>query len=107
MVKRGTKSRWSLKDERRLLQFASNPDSIERLALELERSIDSILKKSLAMGVPLKQSPKVAEEPGKRALLVAILGIAEGCSGPGRNEQYRAALRTILLQENCSERKAE
>ena len=107
MVKRGTKSRWSLKDERRLLQFASNPDSIERLALELERSIDSILKKSLAMGVPLKQSPKVAEEPGKRALLVALLGIREKCSGPGQNEQYRAALRTILLQETCSERKAE
>jgi hypothetical protein len=59
MAKRGAKGRWSLKDERRLLQFASNPGSIESLATELQRSIDSIFKKGLAMGVSLEQTPKV------------------------------------------------
>jgi hypothetical protein len=63
MAKRGGKSRWSLKDERRLLQFASESGSLESLAVELQRSIDSILRKGMVMGLSLetrsKAEPKV------------------------------------------------
>jgi hypothetical protein len=64
MPKIRRKTRWSLKEERRLLQFASGSGSLKSLAVELQRPIDSILNKAATMNLPLRAGQKV-EPKGK------------------------------------------
>ena len=47
------KSHWTLREERRLLEFASARMSVEAASEKLKRSADSILTKSLQMGISL------------------------------------------------------
>jgi hypothetical protein len=51
------KSYWTLREERRLLEFASARMSVEEVSEKLKRSVDSILTKSLQMGISLGAPP--------------------------------------------------
>jgi hypothetical protein len=50
------KSHWTLREERRLLEFASARMSVEAASEKLKRSVDSILTKSLQMDISLGAS---------------------------------------------------
>jgi hypothetical protein len=56
MVKRQKAGRFSFKEERLLLQMASERASIEAAAAKLRRPVSTIRKKALKMGVSLKEN---------------------------------------------------
>ena len=59
MGKKGGKTRWTLREERRLLEFAAVRTPVEDASEKLKRSVDSILTKSLQMGISLRSSANV------------------------------------------------
>jgi hypothetical protein len=58
-LKTERKSRWTLREERRLLAFAAARMPLEDVSEKLKRSVESILTKSLQMGITLGVSANV------------------------------------------------
>jgi hypothetical protein len=54
-LKTERKSRWTLREERRLLEFAAARIPLEDVSEKLKRSVESILTKSLQMGISLHE----------------------------------------------------
>jgi hypothetical protein len=55
----GPRTRWSLKEDRRLLELSKQSLTIEAIADRLKRTPDSILKMAIRLGLSLKSDRRL------------------------------------------------
>ena len=59
--------RWTFKDERRLIAFAASQTPLEVVAVKLNRSVDSVRRKTAAMEISLPALDKARPKIGPKA----------------------------------------
>src|SRR4029077_16326703 len=56
MAKKGVNGRWSYADDRRLIQLAASPKSVDAIADEMNRPPETVVQMALRLGIFLKSA---------------------------------------------------
>jgi hypothetical protein len=73
MAQKLRKSRWSFKEERRLLQLAADSRSLEEVAEQMRRSSVAVRARAVQLGISFK--PGITGPKGRKSTTTAGLGL--------------------------------